>query len=129
MIIKWIFIGMILGMILGATLELWLIRKIGKKSQFSRVWAMVFHRITEYRAMVFEIERTPCNIIVKVYGDDDNKNLKDALKQMGFSSDRITETIGHVIKNAPDKPLEEKLREALKYLDSENNYKNVTKEA
>ncbi len=122
--------GYIIGVAFGILLMLSVIRKLGRKSQYSTVATKLFYRLTKYRARFYTIERTPHNIVVKVYGDDDSMNLMDILKnQMGFPVERVKDAIKHAVEVASDKPLEERLREALKFLDRENNYKTITKEA
>jgi aspartokinase len=116
-------VAYIVGVALGATFVILLVRKIGRKSQKSIVWAEIFRKVTKHRATVYNISRQPYNVSVTVEGDgDDYQNLMDILtRQLHFPKSSAEEASKHALKIAKDKPLQDKVTEALKYLDSTKN--------
>ncbi len=112
----------IIGLAIGITLILIIIRKLGKASTRSLVVSELFYKITKYRAAIYNIQRQPYNISVTVQGGEDSANLLDILtNQMGFKIDKAKEAVKHALDIARDKPLQEKITEALKFIDSKNN--------
>lgn len=121
-----------IGTASGIILTLFLLRKLGKASYYSLIALELFYKITKYKATVYNIERVPHNITVKVNGQSTNgeQDLQDILisTQMGFPKDKVNNAIKYIQETMPTESLENKLREALRYLDSPKYYQNITKE-
>lgn len=117
-------IGYGFGILSGSLLILALVRKLGRKAKVSSVALSLFQRLTKYRAAIYNIPRQPMNISVTVHGDnDDNESLTDILqRQMGFPAATAKQAVKHTMNEATDKPMEEKIRVALSYLDSQNKH-------
>ncbi len=113
-------IGYLLGMILGIVAVLAVVRKLGKKSQKSLIASTLFFKLTRYRATIYNIEReSPKTTRATVYGEaNDYADLIEVLQQqLRFPTSIAKDAAQYVMEIAKDKPLQEKIREALQYID------------
>lgn len=114
-------IGYIPGMLLGTMLALATVKSLGKKSQQSLVFSTLFFKLTRYRATIYKIERElPKVVSTTVYGEaNDFADIVDVLqRQMKFPSSMAKDASQYAMEIAKDKPLQEKIREALQYIDN-----------
>jgi len=114
-------IGYLPGMILGIVAVLAVVRKLGKKSQKSLLASTLFFKITRYRATIYNIKRESSNTATAiVYGDaHDYADLIEVLQQqMRFPASLAKDAARYVMEIAKDKPLQDKVRVALQYIDS-----------
>ncbi len=109
------------GLTTGIILIVLLIRRLGKASRKSLLWTEVFHKITGYKAATYIIDRSIRNVIVKVSGNDDDTNMLEALAELGFPKGKALDAIKHVKNIIQNAPLQDKLTEALRYLDNGSN--------
>ena len=124
--------GYLIGLVLGVSVILSLVRKLGKKSQKSLTYSSLFFKLTRHRATVYNIVTKPYADNITVYGNGDNdyNNMLDVLKrQMKFNSATAIEATKHALSVAHGSPLQEKLTVALRYIDSNNNHQNTEKNA
>ncbi len=122
-------IGYIPGVALGTAMILAIVRKLGKKSQKSLIVSTLFFKLTRYRATIYNIPRnTPSTVSAVVYGEaNDYADIIDVLqKQMSFPASTAKDAAQYAMEVAKDKPLQEKIRGALQYIDS--GEKKVTTE-
>jgi hypothetical protein len=120
------FTAYLVGVALGTALALLALRKIGSKSQKSLLWASIFHWLTKYRARNYTIQRPRENISIKLYGEGhDYADLFEVLKnQLHFPASRAKEAAKYATDNASGKPMQDKIIEALKYLDESKTVSN-----
>ena len=114
-------IGYLPGIILGITMVVAIVRKLGKQSRKSLIASTVFLKLTNYRARVYNIQRESSKTVsAVVYGEaNDYADIVDVLqKQMSFPSSVAKDAAQYAMEIVKDKPLEEKIREALIYIDS-----------
>lgn len=115
------FISFSIGAVLGIMLIVSLFRKLGKKAQNSLIALELFTKLSSYKPSYTVIEEK----VKPENNHNDYKEMMTALKQMGFESTKAKEATNFAISRIPDEPLEEKIREALKYLGSK--YKEVVR--
>lgn len=122
-------IGLGVGIALGVSLLLSVVRRLGRKSQKSLLANEVFYTITKYKARVFNIPMPQQEKTTKqatIYGKGhDYADLMDILKkQLNFPAETAKQAAKYAMDNAGDNPMEEKIRVALQYIGSDN--KNVS---
>ncbi len=117
------FIGYAIGIILGTTFILVIIRKLGRKAQQSPIASELFQKVTSYH-----ISKQPqdINIVARDYAYEYTDLIDILRNQMQFSLSRAKDAAAHAMSVAEDKPLQEKLRVALQYLgDGHNSVKEM----
>lgn len=107
------FIGYLAGAVLGMSLTVLVFRKLGRSAQNSLATLDLFTKLTAYNpSYTINIEH-----IKPVIKNEDYKEMMIVLKeQMGFKSALAKEAINFAISRIPNETIDEKLREALKYL-------------
>lgn len=116
-------IGAILGIAIGAALAVAIIRQLGKRARRSTFSSNLFRAITKYKAAIYHIYGQQAqSATATVYNDaSDYADLVDILKnQMKFQASIAKEAAQHAMDTASDKPIEEKVKVALVYLDGGN---------
>ena len=115
-------IGYYGGLGIGILLAVSCIRWIGKKAETSMIVGEVFSFFTGYGLKSY-IERD--TIVTKEFKEiehDDEKNIIEVLtKQMEFTRKEAKEAARYAVENIPvEAPIEQKIKEALKYQDNLN---------
>ncbi len=111
--------GLGIGLLLGITCIRWL----GKKAETSMIVGEVFSFFTGYKLKSYIERDTIVTKTTKEIENNDEKNIIEVLtKQMEFTRKEAKEAAQYVSDNMPvEMPLNEKVKEALKYQDNLNH--------
>lgn len=114
------FIGYTIGTVIGITLLLAIVQKLGRKSKHSSLSSALFHRITKYKATVFNIRvkgQQEASARTVVYDNaHEYADLMDILKsQLKIPASQAKDLAKYALGVAENEPFEEKIRVALQY--------------
>jgi hypothetical protein len=111
------FIGFATGLGLG-TIFIWLLfRRLGKWAQTSLIGGAFFSFVSAYKISTYPLTREPSERDAKTVYNTDYKSIVLVLKEQGFPATKAKEAANYAITQVPNElPLEEKIREALRFL-------------
>lgn len=112
------FIGYAVGLVLGITLIICLLKKLAQWAVKSLIAWTILTSILSYKITSHLAKKHNINIneeIKTAYGNDDNE-IKTILKGLSYSPSEIREAIAYIGDNLTGGTTEDKIRVALKYL-------------
>ena len=109
------------GTVLGIYLYFLIIRKLGRLAEKSVIASEVFSFLSGYRIKSYIVRDSLMERDTKLAYDAEYKNIILILKSnYGFTKTESHEAIQYAIEEKPDASIEDKIRVALQYLDSQN---------
>lgn len=111
------FVGFATGLGLGTILTWLLFRRLGKWAQTSLIGGALFSFISAYKISVYPLTRETAEGDAKTVYNTDYKSIVLVLKQEGFPAIKAKEAANYALSQvSDDSPLEEKMREAFRFL-------------
>jgi hypothetical protein len=121
--------GTVSCIVSGGLLTVMIIRRIASKTQTSSFCDNLFTWVTGYR--VHTVQSVKEKVASKptaskaTIENPDRENLEEVLKVMGFSYTEIKESSDYAIEQKPDASLEDKVKCALEYINSNKLLKGI----
>lgn len=115
-----VFIGYTIGMAIGIMIPLAIVQKLGRKAKHSKFSTMLFHKLTKYRASIYNIRvQGPQEASARTVVYDnahEYADLMDILRgQLKIPASKAKELAKHAFGTAKNEPFEKKIRVALQY--------------